>query len=44
MELLLVPALFNPVSFAAEPSPLPVIVVNDNRTPAGNLNDCIQEL
>jgi hypothetical protein len=33
--LLLAPALFTPPSFAAEPSPLPVIVQNDNLTPAG---------
>jgi FtsP/CotA-like multicopper oxidase with cupredoxin domain len=37
--LLLIATLFSPPSSAAEPSPLPVVVANDNRTPAGNLKD-----
>jgi hypothetical protein len=42
--LLLTPALFIPHSSAAEQSPLPAIVANDNRTPAGNLKDGILNL
>jgi len=42
--LLLALALFTPPSSAAEQSPLPVIVANDNRTPAGNLKDGILNL
>lgn len=42
--LLLAPALFAPPSSAAERLPLPVIVANDNRTPAGNLKDGILNL
>ena len=42
--LLLTPALFTPPSSAAEQSPLPAIVANDNRTPAGNLKDGILNL
>src|SRR5258708_4452600 len=42
--LLLVPGPFIPLSSAAEPSSLPVIVANDNRTPAGNLKDGILNL
>ena len=41
---LLAPALLAPHSFAAEQSSLPVIVANDNRTPAGNLKDGILNL
>ena len=36
---LLLAQSFAPISFAAEPSPLPVIVANDNRTPVGVLKD-----
>lgn len=39
--LLLAPALLTPLPSVAEQSPLPVIVANDNRTPAGNLKDGI---
>jgi hypothetical protein len=42
--LLLTPALFTPPSSAAEQSPLPAIVANDNRAPAGNLKDGILNL
>jgi manganese oxidase len=42
--LLLVPGLFIALSSAAEPSSLPVIVANDNRTPAGNLKAGILNL
>jgi manganese oxidase len=42
--LLLTPALFTPPSSAAEQSPLPALVANDNRTPAGNLKDGILNL
>jgi len=41
---LLAPALFSLLSSAAEPSPLPVIEANDNRTPAGNLKDGVLNL
>lgn len=37
-------ALFAPLSFAAEQSSLPLIVANDNRTPAGTLKDGILNL
>src|SRR6516225_4582041 len=39
--LVLVTALCVPLPSAAEQSSLPVIVANDNRTPAGNLKDGI---
>jgi len=39
--LVLVTGLFVPLPSAAEQSSLPVIVANDNRTPAGNLKDGI---
>lgn len=42
--LLLTPLLFTPVSSRAEASQPPVIVANDNRTPAGNLKDGILSL
>ena len=42
--LLLAPALFTPLSSAAEQSPLPVIAANDNRTPAGTLRDGVLNL
>jgi len=41
---LLAPALFAPLSFAADESSLPVIVANDNRTPAGNLKNGVLNL
>src|SRR5216684_7127607 len=41
---LLSPALFIPLPSAAEQSPLPVIVANDNRTPAGTLKNGILNL
>src|ERR1700720_802937 len=42
--LLLPLALLASPSSAAEQSPLPVIVANDNRTPSGNLKDSILNL
>jgi FtsP/CotA-like multicopper oxidase with cupredoxin domain len=42
--LLLATALFLPHPSAAEQSLLPVIVANDNRTPAGNLKDGVLNL
>src|SRR5713101_8075563 len=42
--LLLTTVLFTPLPSAAEQSPLPVIVANDNRTPAGNLKNGILNL
>jgi len=39
--LLLASALFTPPLCGSEASRLPVVVANDNRTPAGNLNDGI---
>ena len=42
--LLLTPTLFSPLASTAEQSPLPVIMANDNRTPAGNLKDSARNL
>lgn len=42
--VLLATTLFFPLTSAAEQSPLPLIVANDNRTPAGNFKDGILNL
>lgn len=42
--LLLATTLFSTLAPAAEQSPLPIIVANDNRMPAGNLKDGILNL
>lgn len=42
--LLLATALFTPPASVSEQSSLPVVVANDNRTPAGNLKDGILNL
>src|SRR5215472_12010783 len=42
--LLLVSTLFTPLLSGAEQSPLPVVVANDNRTPAGGLKDGVLHL
>jgi FtsP/CotA-like multicopper oxidase with cupredoxin domain len=42
--LLLTPLLFTPLLSAAEESQLPLIVANDNSTPAGNLKDGVLNL
>jgi FtsP/CotA-like multicopper oxidase with cupredoxin domain len=43
-SLLFALLLFTPLSSAVEQAPLPVVVANDNRTPAGNLKDGILNL